>query len=231
MALLHSSKSSPSCQTRRHSGRRLGVGAVWFAGLSLAVACVSHRVYEISNGKLRIQCPSVLAECMEEAEAHCLSRGGIQVVSTREKNELYGVEGNKEGTLVSEVIFYCGDDAPRPPIKLPPRPVASVEDTSGESAQSERRICIAGSTQRCIGPGACVGGQTCNDGGTAWGPCLCAAPSAQPSSSAPETIGSTVPTGAASTNAAPLSSSSVGEPNPATSSSPTMGPAAAPAGQ
>ena len=34
-------------------------------------------------------------------------------------------------------------------------------------------VCTPGSTQVCVGPGACAGGQSCNSDGRAWGTCDC----------------------------------------------------------
>jgi hypothetical protein len=34
-------------------------------------------------------------------------------------------------------------------------------------------VCSPGSTQVCVGPGACAGGQSCNSDGRAWGTCDC----------------------------------------------------------
>ena len=126
----------------------------------------------MKNGNLRVQCPSVQSECMQQAELHCAEKGGVHVLSSREKNELFGVEGHQEGTLMSEVIFVCGDDAPRSPIKLPPKQDAVPSKPANPPA---KRVCVPGSTQRCIGPGACVGGQSCLPSGVGWAACQCAA--------------------------------------------------------
>jgi hypothetical protein len=132
---------------------------------------------------LRLQCQSVQSECLQQAEIHCADQGGVHVVSSREKNELYGVEGNKEGMLVSEVVFVCGNDAPRDPIKLPPKDDESKPQPPPEPPT--KRVCIPGSTQQCIGPGACVGGQSCLPGGQGWAPCECSsAPAPQPDDTA-----------------------------------------------
>jgi hypothetical protein len=129
----------------------------------------------MKNGNLRVQCPTVQSECLQKAEIHCADQGGVLVLSSREKDELYGVEGHKEGTLMSEVVFVCGDDAPRKPIKLPPKEEAAPAPSAQPPA---KRICVPGSTQRCVGPGACVGGQSCLSSGTGWAVCKCGPPPA-----------------------------------------------------
>lgn len=159
---------------------------VLLALLLPAAACSPVR--QLPSGAYRVQCPEHLEECRQTAEEHCLGRGGVQEVSSQEKNKLFGSEGHQHGTLVSEVIFYCIDDAPREPIPLPPRPSPSpgleaeavpvdpgliMPETPVAAPAPGRRVCIPGSTQRCIGAGACVGGQTCSPDGTAWDPCDC----------------------------------------------------------
>lgn len=163
--------------------QRLIVGLV----LLFLPACATTGVHQMKNGTLRVQCPNVQSECMHEADVYCADQGGVHVLSSRETNELYGVEGNKEGTLMSEIVFICADDAPRKPIKLPPRD----EPAAPRSAPSvpNRRICVPGSTQRCVGPGACVGGQSCLPSGAGWSPCECAS---DPTVTAPLPEGSAI---------------------------------------
>ena len=164
--------------------QRLIVGLV----LLFLPACATTGVHEMNNGTLRVQCPSVQSECMHEAEVYCADRGGVHVLSSRETNELYGVEGNKAGTLMSEVVFICADDSPRKPIKLPPHDEPAPAETA--LPVPSKRICVPGSTQRCVGPGACVGGQSCLPSGAGWSTCECApdptATSPRPEGSAPD---------------------------------------------
>jgi hypothetical protein len=41
------------------------------------------------------------------------------------------------------------------------------------SVVTSTRACIPGSTQACVGPGACSGGQACSSDGSGFGPCDC----------------------------------------------------------
>ncbi len=43
------------------------------------------------------------------------------------------------------------------------------DDETGKPA----RVCDPGSTQTCVGPGACQGGQSCNSDGSSWNACEC----------------------------------------------------------
>lgn len=46
-----------------------------------------------------------------------------------------------------------------------------------DSGSAGDDVCVPGATQPCTGPAACAGGQSCLLDGSAWGECLCAAPS------------------------------------------------------
>ena len=63
-------------------------------------------------------------------------------------------------------LFGGNDEPPRAP--QPPQP------PSGPGA------CIPGTTQACVGPAGCAGGQACLSGGSAFGPCDCGPPARRP---------------------------------------------------
>jgi hypothetical protein len=50
----------------------------------------------------------------------------------------------------------------------------SAVDCGGASNEQ----CVPGATQVCVGPGACVGGQSCRGDGKGYDPCVCGAPDA-----------------------------------------------------
>lgn len=60
----------------------------------------------------------------------------------------------------------------RPPAPAPPPP-----------------LCSPGTTQECVGPGGCKGGQACDNDGKAWGACDCGDAEAQPPAESPELSG------------------------------------------
>jgi hypothetical protein len=45
--------------------------------------------------------------------------------------------------------------------------------SGGRGGSSGNAVCVPGSTQECVGPGACPGGQSCFPDGSAWGACNC----------------------------------------------------------
>lgn len=54
-----------------------------------------------------------------------------------------------------------------------PPPSAQASEPTGP-APAPARICTPGSTQQCVGAGACSGGQACVADGSGWSPCDCA---------------------------------------------------------
>ncbi len=48
-----------------------------------------------------------------------------------------------------------------------------VPPTAPTSPSSSKNVCAPGTTQECVGSGACKGGQQCREDGTGWGACDC----------------------------------------------------------
>jgi hypothetical protein len=145
--------------------------------VSLVAGC-SSGPHRLKDGSYKLDCDKKLTECLRRAKTFCGDQG-YQIVQGNEENTLVGVEGHKTGHLLARVVFYCAGEAPARPLKLPPRAPASP------AAAEPERVCVPGSTQRCIGPGACEGGQACLKDGSGYGPCECApGPAASPSSAA-----------------------------------------------
>jgi hypothetical protein len=210
--------------------------APWVIVAPCLVLGACSAIRQLPDGSYRVQCQDHVDECREQAKDYCLDRGGVEEVSSREKDKLYGVEGHEQGVLVSEVVFYCGDDAPRRPIPLPPRPTtADTVDGGGpgvdpsliapEAMASEpaaappstKRVCIPGTTQRCVGVGACVGGQICSPDGLAWGPCDCGPPTAVSAAAAAPSAAAAAPSAAAAAPSAAAAAPSAAAPSAAPS--------------
>jgi hypothetical protein len=144
--------------------------------LPLAVCLVAGcgaRPHRLADGSYKLDCEATMAECSRQVAKFCRGEG-YRIVHGAEENTLVGVEGHKTGHLLSRVVFYCARDAPPTPLKLPPRAPA---EPAGSVSQ---RVCVPGSTQRCVGPGACEGGQACLKDGSGYGPCECAREPAAP---------------------------------------------------
>jgi hypothetical protein len=154
---------------------------VWLVPLAVGlVAGCAARPHRLADGSYKLDCESTMTDCTRKLDKFCRGQG-YRIVHGAEENTLVGVDGHMTGHLLARVIFYCADEAPPKPLKLPER--APVEPVAPEP----ERACIPGSTQRCIGPGACEGGQSCLKNGSGYGPCECArAPAASSAADAGE---------------------------------------------
>jgi hypothetical protein len=68
--------------------------------------------------------------------------------------------------------------APAPPKPAAPKPAAATT-AAPASVVATAFSCTPGTTQQCVGPGGCKGGQACNDKGTAFTACDCGTQSAR----------------------------------------------------
>jgi len=156
------------------------------SALTLLAACASRPGVEtqrLPDGTLRIKCQDSLAGCLARAEDICHGNT-YEVIRARDQRDRYGPEMGTAQVEVrsSEAYVRCGSRG-RPlggydELTLPPRPpegavAGTAMGPGAPPAPPPARACIPGSTQACIGPGKCEGGQSCLPDGSAFGPCDC----------------------------------------------------------
>lgn len=138
--------------------------APWFIMTLLALThCASTtKTKQLADGSWKITCKSEYERCVHNAQRVC---GELKprILSGGDKDELYGTPGNQVKVIKSELLVVCEDPAAPPPglYKLPKR------------EEPPALVCAPGVTQRCVGPGACEGGQACLSDGSGFGPCDC----------------------------------------------------------
>lgn len=138
--------------------------APWLLSTLLAVvACASStKTKQLADGSWKITCKSEYERCVHNAQKVC---GDLKprILSGGNKDQLYGTPGNQVAVTRSELLVICEDpDAPPPGLyKLPKR------------EEPPPLVCAPGVTQRCVGAGACEGGQACLPDGSGFGPCDC----------------------------------------------------------
>ena len=162
--------------------------AVMLLGLlSALVGCATFKPKVLPDGSYRLQCASTMAQCLHRARKFC-GEDKLEVLKKTE-DEVYGVEGHRTGAEGVEVHFVCGKPRAEPKWKLPPRRARQQPPTQPpRSKERPAQVCIPGATQRCVGPGACEGGQACLPDGSGFGPCDCGNPTTS-SGSRPPTDG------------------------------------------
>ncbi len=143
-------------------------------------ACSSTQTKRRVDGSYSVECNSQKI-CLERAEKIC-GEPGYTIVGGRHDQKVYGVPGNQKVVGKDELFIRCNKDkitdAPDPAVgswKLE-RSDAGLTSLASKAAGSS--ICRPGETQRCVGVGACVGGQACEADGTRFGPCDCGESSA-----------------------------------------------------
>jgi hypothetical protein len=155
---------------------------VSIALIGCSAAGADVKLDRLSDGTFKLRCPSSLAFCVKKAEDICKDRGFL-LLGGASRHTRYGHPGGESQveTRSGELVVKCA----RPDFELPaPRDAASAapvpEDARtkvpvGQSVSSERsaRACTPGKAERCVGPGACAGGQACLADGSGFGPCDC----------------------------------------------------------
>lgn len=170
----------------------------------LLLGCASSQATRLGADGFRIECTEKMSSCANRADTLCGDRGYTVVGGGTRSSMLGGKTGYQAKSRATELIVRCGEPtedelaaqdalasrpaakparvdgeaAPPAAVPAPPTPAASAP-----VAPPARPVaaCVPGSTQKCIGPGACEGGQACSSDGSGFGACDCG----QPAASAP----------------------------------------------
>jgi len=154
--------------------------SLWTLGVVLSVlACAGTQEKRLDNGAWHIRCGESMSRCTNRAEALCGDRGYHILGGGTRGDLLGGATGYRTRVESSELIVRCGAE-----------PVGDEETAEGgrepvaapEPAPAHNLLCVPGSTQACVGPGGCSGGQSCLADGSGYGACDCggAQPAAPP---------------------------------------------------
>ena len=144
--------------------------------LILAVsACASSQTKRRVDGTYAINCRSQKA-CLDHAANLC-GDGGYNIVGGRHNQKKYGVPGNEKVVGRDEIFIRCTkdklDDAPDPAAGSWKLERNDGGMTPSSKKEAGRQACRPGETQRCVGAGACDGGQVCLTDGSGFGACDC----------------------------------------------------------
>jgi hypothetical protein len=162
-------------------------GALAMLGL-LGAGCASPRftLERQAGGAERIRCRVPLGECLGEVERHC-DGGRYVVLRAVDEHDRRGGRGLNLGVRTSEALFRCGPELGWPlgfdPMMSPPEaaacpatpPAPAPPPPAEPPPPPPVRACFPGSTQACVGPSGCHGGQACLPDAAAFGPCDCGA--------------------------------------------------------
>jgi hypothetical protein len=135
-----------------------------------------------ADGSYRLSCTGPLTDCLERAERLCKDEG--YTVMGQDVHELLGHEQGQSQIEVrkSEATIHCGKpqgSGARAFVELKRDPVSAAPPPP---AKPEPLACVPGSTQACVGPGGCKGGQACTSDGSRYESCDCGRPLSEPES-------------------------------------------------
>jgi hypothetical protein len=171
-----------------HQHQRRPFLACVVAALSLA-ACTGARVAleKRDDGILHLKCKAPLPECLLEAAKLC-GRVKYAVLRAVDDPEFKGLPSDTaEQFPSSEAYVRCGTarvlGAENQKLLAEPLCPAPAPAPSAPAAPS--RACIPGSTQACVGPAGCRGGQSCQPDGASYAPCDCGTAPSAPASAVP----------------------------------------------
>lgn len=156
---------------------------LWLALLALTAACSSAtgRPVRLGDGSYSLSCKGPLTNCLKHAERLCKDEG-YSVSEARDVQDRAGSASGQSQVVIqkSDATIHCGTQAARPPIELKrseplaaPAPAPPPTAAAPAPAPRPAALCVPGSTQACVGPAGCTGGQACKADGSGYEPCNC----------------------------------------------------------
>ncbi len=157
------------------------------------LACAhGSTVQKLEFDTYRIACTDApLDGCLHEAANNACDKRAYFVVRGISDVNSRGTSESPEIALSSQAIVRCGprrgwgDQAATLMSAAPlsaavPSATPVAQQPPAPAAAPPAPVCAPGSTQACIGPAACSGGQACKADGSGYDPCDCGSPSPPP---------------------------------------------------
>ncbi len=166
-----------------------------------ALGCASTQATRLGDNGWRIECDEKMTDCAARADTSCGDKGYTVVGGGTHSSMLGGSTGYQSKTRSSELIIRCGEPSDaelEQHDRLAAQPVQHASDAASREAENAALApspapasapaaapppapaaapsatqCVPGATQKCVGPGACDGGQSCNADGSGFGVCDC----------------------------------------------------------
>lgn len=159
--------------------------------LTCSFGCAhASRVQKLDVDTYRITCPEAsLDRCLGEAANNICDKRAYFVARGISDQNRRGRTDAPDVALSSEAIIRCapsygwGDQAKElmAGAATPTQPGTPLSAPSPARAlETPAPICAPGSTQACVGAGACQGGQACKSDGSGYEPCDCGPAPATP---------------------------------------------------
>jgi len=165
------------------------------AGLLVCPLGCAHgtTIQKLDGDSYRVTCPALpLDQCLGEAASNaCDKRAyfvarGISEVNLRGRTEAPDVATSSEAIIRCSPAQGWGDQAKE---LMAAAPAGSTLSSAASNPDKPRSVCAPGSTQTCVGAGACQGGQACKPDGSGYEPCDCGSPAPAPPAPTPASDG------------------------------------------
>jgi hypothetical protein len=170
-----------------------------FTSLLGGCASTNANISNLGDGVFEIRCKgTTLVNCLQQVERVCKG-SEYDVLRAQDQRKRFGGDSSsvvEERASIAKVrcaatgrplLDFYKDDEPEEPIRpwklerrspeveRPPlAPVVTAPPAAAPStADAPKGACVPGSTQACVGPGACNGGQSCLADGSGYAPCDC----------------------------------------------------------
>jgi hypothetical protein len=170
--------------------RLLRPGLLAALALFAAGCAPSFTVDHEAGGAVRLRCRVPLAECLSNADWVCGHRRYVVLRAVDDHDRPSG--GVNEGVRTSEALLRCGPPSWPPgfePMSMAPQVCLPADASAAPASRAPAAAppqpppapaCVRGSTQHCVGPAGCSGGQACLADGSGWSPCDCGGDAGRP---------------------------------------------------
>ena len=131
-----------------------------------------------ADGTLRVLCETSLPECLVRAEDACHGTR-YKVLAAVDRHDYRGSPStmSESESRAAEAIIRCGHRGMSltsdEESKLPPLAGPCTEVPAPAKPAEPPAVCVPGTTQECMGPGACRGAQSCLADRTGFSNCDC----------------------------------------------------------
>lgn len=153
-------------------------GAAIGGAFVLLIGCGKVRTSRAPGGGYLVTCNKGMSQCVTAADKACGEKG-YTIVAGASRTKILGGENSsyQKRTDSGELTIVCGeveiDKDKEDCLRLPERTDAPIESAPPVISTPGAQKCIPGSTQACVGPAACQGGQICAADGQGYGACDC----------------------------------------------------------
>jgi hypothetical protein len=138
------------------------------------------RMQSLPDGTRELECQVPLWKCLMHVDDYCKG-ASYEVLYALDKQQVFGSQQSTIEARTSEAVIRCQGQHVKlkgpldpPPAAAAPAPFASAA-SSAKAPAPPALACVPGSTQTCVGPGACSGGQACMADGSGFAACDCGA--------------------------------------------------------